>query len=308
MKNVSDETEDDDPTEQEVTAQRFIDLLASLGLTRAEFAADAGLAERTVRSYGPRDGGTPVPGPVVATVRLMRRLKDHGLPWRLSGRTMVPPGMRDSALSAKARRRAMRNAVASFFEVDEIVQRLRTETRPLAPWAVDLERECAQLGTLELRFKRRPEGGFVPLSYFRSDDAYDAAADWTFLVDGFGCIARALESENESFIGSLQLARAKRMPAGYAMWEERLSPRLVVVIPDSAFCSPLVGEDLEERRRFLDDNRTRLARYLAQISNYESMHDPRTGLLTVVFDAEMFAAAKLLRRVFRDSSDTGEDA
>lgn len=307
MKKASDTIEDDDQTEQEVTAQRFADLLANLGLTRAEFASDAGLAERTVRSYGPRDGGTPVPGPVVATVRLMRRLKDHGLPWRLSGRTLVPPGQGDSALTAKARRRAMRNAVASFFEVDEIVQRLRKESRPLLPWTVDLERECAQLGTLELRFKRRPEGGFVPLSYHRTDDAYDAGADWTFLVDGFGCIARELEAEGESFIGTLQLGRAKRTPAGYVMWEERLAPRLAVVIPDSAFSESLGTQDPEDRRRLLDANRVRLARYFAGTAHYESMHDPRTGLLTAIMDESMLTAAKL-RMTLPESTDDGEDA
>jgi len=305
--NQDDETEDDDSAERELTAQRFADSLEYLGLTRAEFAEDVGLAERTVRAYGPRDGGAPVPGPVVATVRLMRRLKDHGLPWRLSGHTIVPPRLGSSASTAQTRRRAMRNAVASFFEVDEIVQRLRSEPRPLAPWAVDLKRECAQLGTLELRFKRRPEGGFVPLSYHRSDDAYDADADWTFLVDGFGCIARALEAEGKSGVGTLQLGRAKRMPFGYAMWEERLAPRLVVAIPDSAFPGALATQDQDDRCRFLDANRKRLARYLAQTANYEKMHDPSTGLLTVKLDAGMFEAANL-RKVFPDSTDDGENA
>ena len=299
-----DDAPDDDDTPP-MSFDEFNDCLHELGTTRAEFAAEMRIAERTSRSW--KSEGTAVPFYVEATLKLMRRLKDHGLPWSLNGRTLVPPGMPSSKAAATARRRAIRGAAASFIGVDEIVERLRSENRSLAPWAVDVEGESAQLGTLKLRYKLRPEGGFIPLSYERSDGEYNADDDWPFLVDGFGCIARELQKENMQFAPELQLGQAIRRPNGYVLWEQRLAPNVVVTVSDAALLE-LMPESIEQlRRMFLDMNRSRLAKHVAQTTEFLlGFGDHATGLTTVNLDATALRAAKL-RRLFPAAPDQPEE-
>ena len=301
--DVDDAPDDDDAAP--LSFDQFNERLYELGTTRAEFAAEMKIAERTSRSW--KSEGAAIPFYVDATLKLMRRLKDHGLPWSLNGRTPVPPGMPSSKAAATERRRAMRAAAASFIGVDEIVGRLRGENRTLAPWAVDLEGECAQLGTLKLRFKLRPEGGFVPLSYERSDGEYDADADWPFLVDGFGCIAREMQKQNQKFAPELRLGRAIRRPKGYVLWEQRLAPSVVVTVSDDALLE-LMPESVEPLRRlFLDINRERLARYAEQTNDFVlGFGDPATGLTTINLKAPELRDAKL-RRLFPAAPGQPED-
>ena len=301
--DVDDAPDDDDSPP--MSFDEFNDRLYALGTTRAEFAAEMRIAERTSRSW--KSDGTAIPFYVEAILKLMRRLKDHGLPWSLNGRTLVPPGMPSSKAAATARRRAIRGAAASFLRVDEIVERLRAENRSLAPWEVDLEGECAQLGRLKLRFKLRPEGGFVPLSYERSDGAYDADADWPFLVDGFGCIAGEMQKQGQQFAPELQLGAAIRRPSGYVLWEQRLAPNVVVTVPDAALLE-LMPESVEPLRRiFLDMNRSRLVKYITQTTEFQlGFGDHMTGLLTLNLDATALRAAKL-RRIFPSAPDQPED-
>jgi hypothetical protein len=295
----------DDEAGSPLSFEAFNNYLYDLGTTRPEYAAEMRIAERTSRSW--RSEGTPIPFYVDATLKLMRRLKDHGLPWRLDDRTPVPPGMPSSKAAATARRRAIRAAAASFIGVDEIVDRLRSDNKALAPWAVDLEGEWAQLGTLKLRFKVRPEGGFIPLSYERSDGEYDADADWPFLVDGFGCIAREMQKQGLRFHPELLLGPPLRRPQGYVLWEQRLAPNLVVTVSDDAL-RELMPQSLDPiRRMFLDMNRTRLAAHIAQMTDYLlAFGDPTTGLLTIKLNATELRAAKL-RPIFPAEPDEPED-
>jgi len=302
---VEDDDAPDDADTPPMSFDEFNKRLFELGTTRAEFAAEMRIAERTSRSW--KSEGTAIPFYVEATLKLMRRLKDHGLPWSLSGRTPVPAGMRSSRAAATERRRAIRGAAASLIRVDEIVERLRSENRTLAPWEVDLDGECAQLGRLKLRFKLRPEGGFVPLSYERSDGVYDTDADWPFLEDGFGCIAGEMQKQGQRFVPELQLGQALRRPNGYVLWEQRLAPNVVVTVSDAALLE-LMPESIEPlRRMFLNMNRERLAKYVTQTTDFLlGFGDPATGLTTIHLKAPELRDANL-KRMFPDAPDQPED-
>lgn len=279
-------------------------LMGALGITKAEFSAESGYPVRKMNTWK-RGSGVEIPPAVISSLRSQRRLKDHGLPWRLNSRTPAPPGTRSSKLCAGERRRAVRAAVGSFYDVDEIIRSARAENRPLGLWAVDLERDRAQLGIMTVHFKRRPEGGIIPLSYERSDGEYDARVDWPHIEEAIGCIARKLEKEGQPFRAKLQFCRAKRTTGGYALWEEAFRPSVVVTILDSELPDYLVDADDAMRRLYLDLNRSRLAKFVEQTFELRlGFGDPETGLNVIKLEAAELRMANL-RRVSRALEQEG---
>ena len=257
--------------------------LEAFGLTQAELAQLVGANVRTVRRWleGPGDG-TGIPSAVVNTLRAWQRLQHAGLPWRPED-ALLDAGDVDAI--AAHRYHAL--------DLDAVLERVRARGGPAAPWDVDLARQRATLGGVQLTFYLLANGGFAPQSYRRRDELTpDLARDAVLLEDGYACIARALQREGRRAQPALRLGPAGIVAgASLVMWEQRPFPTVVVIIPIEV-ARAVLGQSATalELREFADRNRDRLAT-LAQ-----ALVDERAGVVNALGARELRLDKALLER------------
>jgi len=151
-----------------------------LQLSQTEAARLLSVGERTFRRWmeKPQD----MPGPAAQALRAWVRLEKLGLAWRPDSLGFGEKEMADQI--ASHRQHAL--------ELDATLQRVKARGGPRAPWQVDLERNKAVLGPVEVSFYRLRNGGFSPASYTRRDRDPDMTHDWPLIEDAFACIATAM--------------------------------------------------------------------------------------------------------------------
>jgi len=224
--------------------------IQGFGLTQTELAQLLGANARTVRRWLEEDGSTDapgVPGAVATTLRAWRRLQHAALAWRPED---LPLSAADTAPALAAQR---------FYAlgIDAMLERVRTRGGPAVPWDVDLARQRATVGAVQLSFYVLEGGGFVPLSYRRQDALLpDPVRDQTLLEDGVACIARTLERHGQRATPALRLGPAVVVGGTtLVLWEQRPAPTVVVMLPlgiARAVLGPLAS--VRELREIVDRN------------------------------------------------------
>jgi len=258
--------------------------LEAFGLTQAELAQLLGANARTVRRWLEGNGGEGpgIPGAVASTVRAWHRLQHAGLPWRPED-ALLDAGDVDAI--ATHRYHAL--------DLDAVLERVRARGGPATPWDVDLARQRATLGEVQLTFYLLANGGFAPQSYRRRDGLPpDLVRDQVLLEDGYACIARALERAGRPARPALRLGPAGIVAgASLVMWEQRPFPTVVVIIPVEV-ARAVLGQSAtaHELREFADRNRERLAA-LAQ-----TLVDQRAGAVNALGARELRLDKALLDR------------
>ena len=233
--------------------------LAAFGLTQTELARLLGTNPRTVRRWlehdrpgqGPAQG-PGIPGAVATTLHAWQRLQRAGLPWR----------PHDAPLNAVDASAAMASQRFYALDIDAMLERVRARGGPAVPWDVDLARQRATVGAVQLTFYLLEGEGFVPLSYRRQDALMpEPVRDQTLLEDGVACIARTLERRGQPAAPSLWLGPAAVVGGStLVLWEQRPIPTIAVILPLAvarAVLGPLAtGQELRER---VDRNRAVLS-------------------------------------------------
>lgn len=232
-----------------MTPNELRESLSGLGLTQAELAQLLDTNPRTLRRW--ESGVTPIPSAVAQTLQAWGRLQKAGLAWRPE----------DAALDA-----GEDDVIAEHrfhtMKLDALLERVRARGGPAAPWDVDLQRQRATLGGLQLSFYLLTNGGFAPQSYRRRDGVPpDPVRDTPLLEDGYACIARALERQGRPPRPALRLG-----PAGLVngtllvMWEQKPFPTVVVIIPIDV-ARAVLGQSATpgELVEFCNRNQSRLA-------------------------------------------------
>jgi len=164
---------------RQMTPVELREHIQAFGLTQTELAQLLGANARTVRRWLEEDGsadGPGVPGAVATTLRAWQRLQHAALAWRPE----------DAPLSAAGTAPAL--AAQRFYAlgIDAMLERVRTRGGPAVPWEVDLARQRATVGAVQLSFYMLEGGGFVPLSYRRQDALMpDAVRDRTLWKTGW---------------------------------------------------------------------------------------------------------------------------
>jgi len=242
-----------------MTPVELRDHIQGFGLTQIELAQLLGANPRTVRRWLEEDGsagGPGIPGAVATTVRAWWCLQQAGLSWRPQDKPLSAAG----AIPALAAQR--------FYAlgVDVMLEHVRARGGPAVPWDVDLARQRATVGAVQLTFYLLEEGGFVPLSYRRQDALTpDPVRDQTLLEDGVACIARKLARQGRRVTPALQLGPVAVVGGTtLVLWEQRPAPTVVVVLPlgvARAVLGPLAS--VRELREIVDRNGAALSR-LAQ--------------------------------------------
>lgn len=200
--------------------------LQGFGLTQTELAQLLGANPRTLRRWLEEDvsaDGPGVPAAVATTLRAWQRLQHAALAWRPED---APVSAAPTVLALAAQR---------FYAlgIDAMLERVRTRGGPAIPWDVDLARQRATVGAVQLSFYVLEGGGFVPLSYRRLDALMpDPVRDQTLLEDGVACIARTLERHGQRVTPALRLGPAAVVGGTtFVLWEQRPVPTVVVIIP-----------------------------------------------------------------------------
>ena len=229
--------------------------LAAFGLTQTELAKLLGTNPRTVRRWLEDDlpgqgaaQGPGIPGAVATTLQAWQRLQRAGLPWR----------PQDAPLNAVDAGAALAFQRFYALDVDAMLERVRARGGPAVPWDVDLARQRATVGAVQLTFYLLEGGGFVPLSYRRQDELLpDPVRDQSLLEDGVACIARTLARRGQPATPSRRLGPATVVGGStLVLWEQRPVPTVVVIVPLNvarAVLGPLAT--VQELREIVDRNR-----------------------------------------------------
>lgn len=163
-----------------MSRSELITALELLHVSQTEAARLLSVGERTFRRWmeKPED----MPGPAAQAVRAWVRLEALGLAWRPDSVGLGEKEMADQI--ARHRQHAL--------ELDATLQRVKARGGPRTPWQVDLARNKAVLGPIEVGFYRLRNGGFSPATYTRRDRDPDIQHDWPLIEDAFACIAAAM--------------------------------------------------------------------------------------------------------------------
>ena len=233
--------------------------IQAFGLTRTELAQSLGANPRTVRRWLEEDRaeeGAGVPGAVATTLCAWQRLQHAALAWRPQD---APLTGADGGTAVAAQR---------FYTlgIDAMLERVHLRGGPAIPWDVDLARQRATVGAVQLSFYVLDGGGFVPLSYRRQDALLpDPVRDQTLLEDGVACIARTLERHGQRVTPALRLGPAAVVGGTtLVLWEQRPAPTVAVILP-LAVTRAVLGPwaSVRELREIVDAHAAALSR-LAQ--------------------------------------------
>jgi hypothetical protein len=200
--------------------------LELLGLSQTEAAELLGTNSRTVRRWVEHDN-EEIPGPAEQALRAWARLHRAGWAWRPDHEPLAGEGR----VVQDSRRLAA-------YAVSDALERVRRRGGVVALWDVDLIRQRATLGAMQLHFQVLADGGFVPQSYRPGEGAEssvagdaDFARDTALLEDGVACIARALARAHRAWLPALRLAPAVVVGDRVILWEDRSVPTLALVVP-----------------------------------------------------------------------------
>ena len=139
--------------------------------------------------------------------------------------------------------------------IDAMLEGVRLRGGPSVQWDVDLARQRATVGGVQLSFYVLDGDGFVPLSYRRQDALLpDPVRDQTLLEDGVACIAQTLERNGRRATPALRLGPAPVVGGTtLVLWEQRTAPTVAVMLPlgvARAVLGPLASlRGLRESRR-----------------------------------------------------------
>ncbi len=166
-----------------MTRLEFSDALERLRLSTKEAAALLSVDPKTALRW--QQGVTDIPGPVEQALRAWLRLDAMGLPWH--------PGAALLGLSEEEAAKQIRRHREENLKLVEIIDRVRANGGPAAPWKVDLKKRSASLGgVIEIGFYALKSGGFSPQAYHRLDRNSDIERDRQILEDGYVAIADAI--------------------------------------------------------------------------------------------------------------------
>ena len=162
---------------------KFHDALDELGLSQVDAARLLSVDPRTVRRWVANTA--EITGPAEQALRAWQKLNQLGLPWSPDSIDLVQT---DPDQIAAHRAHAI--------DLNNLLLRVQERGGPSGAWTVDLEKNKATLGPIEVTFYRDTNGGFSPQSYKRRDaTAADAQRDWPYIEDAFACIANALSEK-----------------------------------------------------------------------------------------------------------------
>lgn len=151
-----------------MTPKQLSDALDYLGLNQVEAGKLLQVTARSVNRWY-RTGG--IPRHAANVLDAWCKLKRNAMSWRPGAVALgMPSG-----------------------EVDQIIKEVQDRGGAASPWAVDVEREEARLGPIQISFSRSGST-FWPLSYERSDASPDLDRDRHLIEDGICRIALTLSS------------------------------------------------------------------------------------------------------------------
>lgn len=163
-----------------MSPQEFHEALNELGLSQVDAARLLSVDPRTVRRWVANPA--EVTGPAEQALLAWQKLNRLGLPWS--------PDCIDLVQTDPDQIAAYR---AHVIDLTNLLLRVQQRGGPSGAWTVDLEKNKATLGPIEVTFYRDSTGGFSPQSYKRRDQTpADAQRDWPYIEDAFACIATAL--------------------------------------------------------------------------------------------------------------------
>jgi hypothetical protein len=176
--------------------------------------------------------------------------------------------------------------------VSDALERVRRRGGVVALWDVDLIRQRATLGAMQLHFQVLADGGFVPQSYRPGQGAgvpvaadADLARDTAVLEDGYACIARALGRADRAWLPALRLAPAVVVGDRVLLWEDRAVPTLVLIVPGAVARSvmgPFIA--LDELKAIAHRHHAALRVLARQLANESSGEVNALGVRELIVD------------------------
>jgi hypothetical protein len=163
-----------------MSPNEFATTMSELGLSQVDLARLLSVDPRTVRRWvaDPAE----ITGPAEQALRAWRRLNKLGLPWSPDSIDLVETDPEQISLHR-----------ADAIDLANLLAKIQARGGSSGAWDVDLKRNKATLGPIEVTFYRRQNGGFSPQSYKRRDDVpANLKRDWALIEDAFACIANKL--------------------------------------------------------------------------------------------------------------------
>ena len=161
----------------------FAKTMIELGLSQVDAARLLSVDPRTVRRWVADP--TEISGPAEQALRAWRRLNQLGLPWSPDSIDLVETDPEQISLHR-----------ADAVGLDNLLAKVEKRGGSNGAWNVNLKRNKATLGPIEVTFYRRHNGGFSPQSYKRHDDVpANLRRDWALIEDAFACIAKELRKK-----------------------------------------------------------------------------------------------------------------
>jgi hypothetical protein len=163
----------------------FMSALEDLRLSPKEAAELLGYELRTIRRWQEGDGA--VPAAPAAALRAWSRLEQYGLPWR--------PGAAVIGLTEEQASEQVRLYRQHAQALDAVLSSVQARGGPAVQWSVDLGKNVAKLGGVEVHFYRLANEGFSLNTYSRKDKEPDYERDRPLIEDATVCIAEAIAAE-----------------------------------------------------------------------------------------------------------------
>lgn len=163
----------------------FLLALAELNLAPKDAAKLLGVEHRTVKRWQER--GATVPSASAELLRAWLRFQRLGLSWR--------PGAATLGLTDEEAAEQIRLHREHALTLDALLRKVKARGGPAAPWRVDLPKQLATLGDMDVYFYRLANGSFSLSSYSRTDKEADPDRDMPLIEDAAACIAEAIAAE-----------------------------------------------------------------------------------------------------------------
>lgn len=265
--------------------------LALLGLSQVDAADLLGTNARTVRRWVDEDN-LDIPGPAEQALRAWARLHQAGWAWRPDHQALA-----GEVRTVQDTRRLAAHAVSDALE------RVRRRGGAVALWDVDLARQRATLGAMQLHFQVLADGGFVPQSVRPGEGATDPllldtdqAREAALLEDGLACIARALARADRASTPALRLAPAVVVGDRLILWEDRPVPTVVLVVPGAvarAVMGPFIS--LDELKAMSHQRPAALRGLARELANESAGEVNALGVRELIVDAAQLRRSGLTR-------------